>query len=43
MKIKNYVHAGVNGKFIPDEQWNRIVELIERNNQLIRELKGEVQ
>ena len=41
MKIKNMVHAGENGKFIPDEQWYKIVELVERNNQLIRELKGD--
>lgn len=43
MKIKNYVHAGVNGKFVPDEVWNKVVELIEHNNVLIKELKEEIQ
>lgn len=43
MEIKNIVHAGVNGKWIPDGKWNRIVELIEHNNALIRELKEEIE
>ena len=42
MKIKNLTHAGVHGKWIPDEKWNRILELIEHNNALIRELQEEL-
>jgi len=42
MKIKNMYHAGVSGKWIPNSKWNRIVELIEHNNALIKELKEEI-
>ena len=42
MDIKNMYHAGVSGKWIPDAKWNRIVELIEHNNALIKELKEEI-
>lgn len=42
MEVKNMVHAGVHGKWIPDKKWNKIVELIEHNNALIRELQMEI-
>lgn len=42
MNIKNMTHAGVHGKWIPNDKWYRILELIEQNNQLIRELKEEI-
>lgn len=42
MKIKNFVHAGVPCKLVPTEKWDRIVELIEHNNALIRELQEEI-
>ena len=43
MEIKNLTHAGVHGKWIPNAKWERIMELIEHNNALIRELKGELE
>ena len=43
MDIKNFVHAGVDCKLVPIEKWDRIVELIEHNNALIKELKEEIQ
>ena len=43
MEIKNMMHAGVHGKWIPDTKWNRIVELIEHNNALIKELQEEIE
>lgn len=43
MQIKNITHAGVHGKWIPNEKWNKVVELIEHNNALIRELKKEIE
>lgn len=42
MEIKNIVHAGVNCKLVPADKWNRIVELIEHNNALIKELQEEI-
>lgn len=43
MKIKNMMCSGVHGVWIPETKWNRMVELIERNNVLIKELKGDIQ
>ena len=42
MEVKNMVHACVHGTWIPDKKWNKIVELIEHNNALIRELQMEI-